>query len=316
MKFSFGSSFTMAPGSLDPVVLLGSAALPEGEPAKPIVLADGVLEAPLTVEVATIDVGKLLSRCELSPKSVIAFRLDLDCPGFNFVETLLSCDLPSSGQFSLAKQTVAMVPRPVVVQGFSVRASLVVVRPAPSGLRGCSIPGGIVCSWESKVPSRNRASLFPVQDSIEPALWRLDIDIDDAADLDRPLRAALRLFVDSERLERLLGHDADPATRQQAIRWLQAESFTALVCHVLANDEVREQVSAWLATTTIEKSLDPKSVGHFVVRVMRRLAAKDLSELHHRLTTQPLETTSHIRSKMAVDLARKGGKKPRQVVSV
>lgn len=297
-KFSFGSSFPTALGALTPEIRLGQTRLSAGDTR--IVLPSDDHDVPLVIDDLEVDVDHLLATCDLSRESIVGLRIDLDCPGFDLRETLLACDLPSSGAFTMSGENIVSVPRPVVVEGFSVRVSLVATSPVPSGPRGCSVPGGILSNWEAKVPSRNKTSMFPVQDASEPALWRLEIGVDDPEDLDRPLRAALRLFIDSARLEYLLGRDAEPDVRRQAIGWLQAESFTALVVHVLANDALRDHVGSWLSTNPpIEKSLDPKSVGHFIVRVMRQATNSDLTDLRQRMESDPLETTKLIRSRIA-----------------
>lgn len=315
MKFSFGSSFAMAPGALAPVVTLDATVLQEGEPTRPIVLGEQANEAVLSIELPQVDVASVLRTCELSASSRVSLQIDLDCPGFDFVETLLSRVLPSSQTFSQGRKVVATIPRPVVVQGFAIKVSLVATHPVPSGLRGCSIPGGVLSSWETRVPSRNKASMFPLQDSTEAALWRLEVDIHEPEDLERPLRSALRLFVDSSRLEYLLGHEAPSNVQNQAIRWLQAESFTALVAHVLVNDSLREHVAAWLSMKPpIEKSLDPKSIGHFVLRVMRRLQTVELADLQRRMESDPVVTTNEIRSRMAVEVSQRAPRQSRQTV--
>ena len=307
MKFSFGSSFNMAAHVLSPVVLLESIELKEGEPERPIVLRPDLTEATLTVQLPTIDVTRVLEECELSSSSGIMLQVDLDCPGFDLVEPLLSRVLPSSGKFSLPREAIAVVPRSVVVQGFAVKVSLIAARPVPSGKRGCSIPGGVLCSWVTKVPSRNRASMFPLQDSVEPALWRLEIDIDEPDDLERPLRSALRLFVDSSKLEHLLGNAALAEVQEQAIRWLQAESFTSIVAHVVANEELRNYLAGWLSVRPpIEKTLDPKSVGFFIVQVLRRSGVTDLATLRRQLESRPSDALNEIRSRVAHPVERKG----------
>lgn len=297
-KFSFGFSFPTAPGALTPEIRLGSSRLSAGETR--IVLPGDDLDVPLVVDDLVVDVNGLLVTCDLSRESRVGLRIDLDCPGFDLRETLFASDLPSSGAFMMSGENIVSVPRPVVVEGFSLRVSLVATSPVPSGARGCSIPGGILSTWEANVPSRNKTSMFPVQDAIEPALWRLEIGIDDPDDLDRPLRAALRLYIDSARLEHLLGRDAAPEVRRQAIGWLQAESFTAIVVHVLSNEVLRDHVAGWLSSNPpIEKSLNRSSVGHFIVRVMRRATSSDLTDLYRRLESHPLETTKAIRSRIA-----------------
>jgi hypothetical protein len=298
VKFSFGSSFLTNSEALQPRVRLGNELLAEGDSR--IVIPQSQNEAELVIEALSLEIDEYLRSCDLLASSVLRLTVDLDCSGFGFRELLRSFPLPKSGTFQLADELFGSIPRAVVAEGFGLAVRIVAVEAERSTSRGCSVRGGVLGTWQARVVPRNRVSMFPVQDSIEPGLWRLDIDVDDLDDLDRPLRSAVRLYVDSTSFDHLIGHDTDPSAGAQAIAWLHVEAFTAVAVHVLSNSALRDELSQWLTRIPpVERSLEPKSVGHFFVRVLRTIGIRDLADLHRRYESDPVETLHLIRSRLA-----------------
>ena len=302
-RYSFASSHLTAPDALSPSFHLGDVRMAKGETHYRLPPATESVDLVLTELV--IETKHVLEECNLGRTSSLVVVTDLECPGFDLRTTVYRGSIEGSkNETSFADVRICSIPAAVVAEGFTVKLSLVALDPVVTSPAGCTTRGGILATWESVVPPRNRVSPFPTEESPnEPAIWRLAIDVDDPDDLDRPVRAAVRLYVDSTRLESLFGVLADDQTRDQAASWIRAEAFTAIVLHVLANQYLRTHLTAWLSRKPpIEKELDVRSVGYLLVVILRNTTGSDLDEWHARLVSDPVGTSREIRAK--VDSAR------------
>lgn len=298
-RYSFGQSFLTAHDKLDPTLILGGTTLEKGD--SHIALPAPGEDLALVLEELTLDTGGILRVCELHRTSMLRLRIDLDCQGFDLRTNLWSTDLGDIEEWTSRNLEIASIPRAVVAEGFTLRTSVVAVRPVPEpGSARHAVPGGAVCTWETRIPPRNRRSQFPLQEGDVPSIWRLDIGVDDPDDLDLPARAALRLTVDSEFLRHLLGETTAPEVERASSSWLMVEASTTAVLHIVANDALRERFAEWLAQREpIEKSIDPKSVGSYLLTILRRARPGDLSTLRDRLESRPDETLATIRGNLA-----------------
>jgi hypothetical protein len=309
-RYSFATSHLTAPDALAPTIHLGDTVLTRGETVYKLPVNTDSTELVLTE--LSIRTSQVLDACGLGRTSVLAIVADLECPGFDLKTTVFrrTLDLRAKSA-TFSDESICSIPAPIVSEGFSIRLNLVAVSPVVTSPAGCTTSGGILSTWESTIPPKNWVSPFPTEESPnEPAIWRLQIDVDDPDDLDRPLRAAMRLHVDSSRLDNLFGSSAADSTHQQATSWITAEMFTAIVMHVLSNQELRTHLTAWLSRVPpIEKDLDVRSIGYFLVVMLRNITGPHLDEWHARLIADPVGTTREIRVK--IDQVRTGRRSAR-----
>ena len=298
-RYSFASSHLTAPDALAPSLHLGDVRMMKGETH--FKLPPVMESVDLVLTELVIETKRVLEECSLGRTSTLAVVADLECPGFDLRTTVFHEPIEcAKKETSFSDVTICSIPAPIVAEGFTMKLSLIALDPVVTSPAGCTTRGGVLSTWESIVPPRNRVSPFPTEESPnEPAIWRLEIDVDDPDDLDRPVRAAVRLFVDSTRLESLFGVSADDQTRDQAASWIRAEAFTAIVLHVLSNEYLRTHLTAWLSRNPpIEKELDVRSVGYLLVVILRNTTGSDLDEWHARLVSDPVGTSREIRAKV------------------
>ena len=297
-RYSFASSHLTAPDALKPTMHLGTSILVEGEtnytPPTDVPAVDLVLTE------LTIATKKVFEDCGLGLTSDVALVVDVECPGFDLKTTVLRHLLDTRTTTTMRDVAVASIPTPIVSEGFSVKLSLVAVNPVVTSPAACTTRGGIVSTWTTKIPSKNKVSPFPMEESAnEPSLWRLEVDVDDPDDLDRPVRAAMRLYVDSSRLEALFGTSADDPTRSQATTWIAAEATTSMVMHVLSNHSLRAHFAAWISRNPpIEDDLDVRSIGFYLLKALRATTGPNLDEWYERLVSDPVGTPRDFRAKV------------------
>ncbi len=312
-KYSFGQSFLTAHDLLVPNLSLGGISLVKGDMSDEL---KGIAGDPeLVLDHLDLDVPGILGLCRLDAVSELSLRIDLDCRGFSLCTNIWSSVLADVGGTTWESVHIATIPRAVVAEGFTLRISVVATRPVPDHPTACSTRGGTICSWETRIPSRNKAIMFPLQEGDVSSVWRLDVAVESPDDLDLPARAALRLTLDSGFLRHLVGESTAPDVRRSAVSWLMVEAGTAAVLHVLSNDELRDHFAVWLSTNPpIEKTLDPRSVGFYLVTILRRARVGDLAAMHSRIQLQPDQAAAEIRANLASPL-RSGAGADRQGMS-
>jgi hypothetical protein len=297
-RLSFAASHTTAPGALNPTFRLGDVVLAEGETDYRLPANTSAVD--LVLSEATIGMWAVLDTCKLGRESTLAVIVDLECPGFDLRTTLLHETLDTRRrETSLGDTLLESIPGSIVSEGFDLKMELIAVDPVRTSPIGCATRGGVLSTWQTRIPPRNRTSTFPIEESAdEPSLWRLEMTVDDPDDLERPTRAALRLFVDSTRLDSLFGRDADDTAQDQAISWIRAEAFTDIVTHVLVNRSLRAHFSDLLSRAPDRAAVpDERSVGFNLYVLLARTTGPRLDEWYERLVTDPVGTTREIRSK-------------------
>jgi len=311
-RLSFASSHLTAPGALRPTLRLGGTVLMEGESKYQMPARTTAVD--LVLSELVVERKAVLTQCALGDDSTLAVVVDLECSGFDLRTTLHHEVLnPKRRVTTLSDLQIASVPEPIVSEGFTLKVGLIAVDPVRTSPVGCATRGGILSSWETRIPPLNMTRTFPIEESAdEPSLWRLDLEVDEPDDLDRPTRAALRLYVDSGRLGSLFGTDADETTQEQAIAWIRAEAFTSIVTHVLTVQSLREHFAGLLSRNPdAHQELDPRSVGYTLLVLLMRTIGSDLDEWHDRLVGDPVGTNRDIRARIGASERTSGTPRPK-----
>ena len=290
-----GVSFKTAQTKLAPVITIDGHQMIEGENSG---FVPNSHECNLEISDFGVTRSAVLLECALHQTSRIALVIDIECLEFRLRTNIFQCVFSEDGDNFIEDSLKLTIPSALIRAGCTFQVQLVVVEAVRSSLVACGVVGGVLSTWDAHFASRHHGGVFPVQSARVPTLWDLRFNIEGVEDLSKPIGAALRVLIDENHFEKLIGVNATNEVVASSNTWLLVEALTAIAIATLSNDELVVHFSDKLRTIPpAEKTMDSRQVEVFLLGLLRGLSS-DLGTIAAELHDNPFEANRRIRQQI------------------
>ena len=290
-----GISFRKAQTKLVPVLTIDGHKIIEGEN-----LGFVPTTSECTLEISDFGVKRstLLGECGLKDNSRLVVVIDLECSEFKLSTNIFLGDFTDDNDKCVEDGLKFNIPSALIRAGCRFEVQLVLIEAVRISLVACGVIGGILSTWEAHFESKHHGGVFPIQSARVPALWDLRFNIEGVDDLMKPIGAALRVLIDEDHFEKLIGVNATSEVVASSNTWLLVEVLTSIAIATLSNDELVVHFSDKLKILPpVERTMDHRHVEVFLLSLLRGLSS-DPSAIADELHDNPFEANRRIREQI------------------